>query len=35
MAALKDVDLSALEGLQAQALMPTLSKYPEMLAYGG
>jgi arginyl-tRNA synthetase len=30
-AALKDVDLSALEGPQAQALMLMLSKYPEML----
>ncbi|MFZ2857241.1 arginine--tRNA ligase [Acidovorax sp.] len=31
MAALKDVDLSALEGPQAQALMLQLAKYPEML----
>lgn len=30
-AALKDVDLSALEGPQAQALMLLLAKYPEML----
>ncbi len=30
--ALKDVDLSALEGPQAQALMLLLAKYPEMLA---
>jgi arginyl-tRNA synthetase len=30
-AALKDVDLSALEGPQAQALMLQLAKYPEML----
>jgi arginyl-tRNA synthetase len=30
-ASLKDVDLSALEGPQAQALMLQLSKYPEML----
>ena len=30
-ATLKDVDLSALEGQQAQALMLQLSKYPEML----
>jgi arginyl-tRNA synthetase len=29
--ALKDVDLSALEGPQAQALMLLLAKYPEML----
>ncbi|KWT71237.1 Arginyl-tRNA synthetase [Comamonas testosteroni] len=31
LAALKDVDLSALEGSQAQALMLLLAKYPEML----
>ena len=31
-AALKDVDLSALEGPQAQALMLLLAKYPEMLS---
>ena len=31
-AALGDVDLSALDGLQAQALMLQLSKYPEMLS---
>ena len=31
-AALKGVDLSALEGPQAQALMLLLAKYPEMLA---
>ena len=31
LAALKDVDLSALEGPQAQALMLQLAKYPEML----
>ncbi|OAD83355.1 arginyl-tRNA synthetase [Comamonas thiooxydans] len=31
LAALKDVDLSALEGPQAQALMLLLAKYPEML----
>ncbi|MFE1571575.1 arginine--tRNA ligase [Comamonas odontotermitis] len=30
-AALKDVDLSALQGPQAQALMQLLAKYPEML----
>ena len=30
--ALKDVDLSALEGPQAQALMQMLAKYPEMLS---
>jgi arginyl-tRNA synthetase len=30
-ASLKDVDLSALEGPQAQALMLQLAKYPEML----
>ncbi|MBQ0133458.1 MAG: arginine--tRNA ligase, partial [Comamonas sp.] len=30
-AALKDVDLSALQGPQAQALMLLLAKYPEML----
>lgn len=31
-ASLKDVDLSALEGPQAQALMLQLAKYPEMLS---
>jgi arginyl-tRNA synthetase len=31
-ASLKDIDLSALEGPQAQALMLQLSKYPEMLS---
>ncbi len=30
-AALKDVELSALQGPQAQALMQLLAKYPEML----